>query len=213
MFDDRIVDAPFRREDLPSDFEINLFGFRFENGDLIIKQGKARNESAIYGALFLSAIGFFLLFIFIHEWIDTGFHLLMIFYFIIALVPIIAGSVLIFKAYFQNKVLDFNPEFLSISSTLGEKKTFSKEQFRSVFVKEIVTISQYGESNTSFTVNLKFNVSLNMKGDFYLFSVEIPHEMLISSFTEPENIVQAEKDALQIGKIISDYWELPFSAE
>lgn len=214
MFDDRIIDQPFKREDLPSDFEINLFGFRFDDDDLIVKKGKTQNSVSIYGAVFLCSLGFFFAFLTINGWLEEGYHFTMIIYIIFALAPILMAVAIIYNNYFLNKVFEFSPEHLTIINSIGKDKTFPRTTFRSVFIKQTITTDQSGfETNRSFDICLKYDTAFKKKDDYYLFNIEMEKETLFFSNNDPGSISQASIDSIQIGKIISDYWNIPFSKE
>ncbi|MFT6245939.1 MAG: hypothetical protein ACJA0U_002598 [Salibacteraceae bacterium] len=197
----KILDEPFRKEDLPPDFIINRYAFSFEGNELYVKQGRTKNSKAIVGAIVSVLFGFSFMFM-VSAGLRLGMHMYGIAFFtFFTFFSFGYGIHLIIKGYYSKKVFEFDKGHLKITKLIGSEKVFPKVGYESVFVRD-------------FTLNSLKSIEVcilqKVGSDFSLMKVDLPNAPWFSGKKERENIEKAKAEAIQIGQTISDYWEIPF---
>ena len=200
-----LLDTPFRREDLPPDFSINRFGFRFEGDLLLIKEGKPKNAKSlvqsIVALVFACVFGFLVLMGLVMR---MDFFITAVF-FAVALFSFVYAIRLLMNRYFTKKEFELGPNYVIIRKSIGKERRFSKDMYTSVYVRNLIL-----NGSESIEIRLRKKERNHTSADFTLLTLDLPNTPWFSSQKARENSVQSKEEAFQIGKIISDYWKLPF---
>jgi len=210
-----VIDQPFDREDLPPDFQINRYSFRFtEDNELIIREEETTNSFALLGGVLFGGMGLFFAYLLYQGWLKEGFHYFDIIYIFFSVFMLGLGGVSIYSGYFSKQTFLFTKEDLTLEKRIGSGKHYNKSKFASVFIKKIITSNQYGsETNYAMQICLRNNVIRRDDAELFLFNVE-GRSSIQSTFgyLDTKGMTIAEQDSLRIGQIISDYWEIPFKS-
>ncbi|MDX2361332.1 MAG: hypothetical protein QNK23_11030 [Crocinitomicaceae bacterium] len=204
-----ILDEPFKQEDLPPDFQINRFSFRFDQDELFVKEEQTNSSGSAIGAVVLFIVGLFFTYLVYNGWVSEGYDFTLGVYIFFVIFCFFLAMVVIISAYYLNKAFEFDKEFLRVTKSIGKEELLSKNKFLSVFVKESITTNQYGSvTSRTFFICLRLKQPIKKQNDYQLFNVETVDG---SIFNSEEGRDKTEQDAIRIGKIISDYWDIPFS--
>lgn len=211
-----IIDEPKRLDELPEEFRINRYSFRFdlETETFAVTQEKTMGYASIIGAVVFGALAFvfgFVLFSSVPEegwgtgaWLTLGFGLFML---LLAIASVYTG-------YFSRSTVFFHPDHLLMTRRLLGDKRHDKDAFESVYILETTTRDQSGrETAHSIDICLKRKTAFGRKStrNVTLFNVEEKDSAasILGTGNYQKRIV-AQKEAERIGKIIELYWDIPF---
>jgi len=185
---------------------INRFEISCSENQLIIKEGRTINSRAAFRAIFAvaaSLIFFFLSYIALS--IDAAVFIIVILS-AVSLFSLGYAIHRIMNGYFSGRKLLFNDYQLIIRKTSGVVRKISKKDVGNIYVRDLII---RGDRLMEIRLGKKAGASLH--DDNTIMTLDFPNTSWFSVKKNLKNFENTKAEAFQIGKIIAEYWKIPFS--
>ncbi len=212
-----LIDEPNRLEDLPEEFRINRYSFRFDtdNNSFSITEEKTKSSTMLIAAFLFGSFSL----IFIWSFYDmvskdgmTSDAYIPLFFacFMLSLVLIA-----IYTGYVRKSVYSFYSDELIVKGGFGRLKRLSKQDFESVYIKKTLTQNQFGSTTDyAFSIHLKRKTAFGRSTENGLQLFHLDEKNGVASVfgqIDYTGMSKVEAEAIRIGKVIEVYWDIPFA--
>ena len=199
-----IIDDLLGLQELPPDYKINRLEILLKDQFLFITEGKPTNGKALRRIVFYFLLGLTFTMVTVMA-ILVGLELIFVAVpGICALLGIGAGVFHVMKTYYFRKVLAFDGNALTIRKITGET-IIAKSDVRSVYVRDLIL-----NSSRSLQILLSKKSGYSQHQDRVILELDLPDSSWFSSQKNRDNFEKTKQEAYQIGKLISEYWQIPF---
>lgn len=190
---------------LPPDYSINRFGITKREGRLIISEGRTKNRrflfQAVLGMLLFLVFSFLTFMSFLLEMGTFG----TLIFFAVSLLFIGYAINSIIRGYFSGRKFIFDQDQLLMLKRIGGGKRISKMEIRSIYVRDLII-----RSDRRMELRLGKKAHHSLHEDITLLTLDFPNESWFSSAKNLQHIENTKEEAYQIGKLISEFWNIPF---